>query len=668
MSSARRTALWIVLSFLWFCGLVISYYITHKPLTPSVFLRTLLILTESLLAVGLVAVAGGLGRRLWRQPARHPLTCAALQVALGLGILCAFWLSFATFLGLQRLVGWLTTLALGLLLRKEIAGWGREWWAIKDMFAGMGLFERLLAALLGGIWVTSLFEALAPPVRFDALVYHLALPQRYLAIGRFVYIPEIMFWGMPQNGEMFYTWGMLLGGVNVALVGGWLLALMAFLGLWGLVYENLGREAAWVSGAALLGGSTLASSPSWGYVDWFMLLFGVAWLAALALWVEDARNSLLFMAGLFAGFGFGTKYSAGLLLPLGLLAIIWKGSPSKLAMLKGMALYGVGFLGAAIPWLVKNLTTTGNPFYPLFFPVGAMTPLRLALYQGGKPFGNWADVLLLPWRATFIGVEGLEGYNASIGPLLFGLCPAAWLVFHRFEATPRLRLGLVTLVTVAGVGMWALAGRFTSYLLQSRLYMGLFPAVAWLAAAGFLGLQNVSFSGVRLGRVTKVLVVLVIALNTYQVGMESVMRGAPQTALGWQAEQEYLERNLGWRIRAMQSLKGLPPESKVLLLWEPQSYYCWPACEPDEVLDRWLNARYDGFLGGKPVPEGEILQRWRRDGFTHLLLHRSGMEFIRAHDNAHYTAEDWQSLEVLLSRLRIVTDFGGAYTLYALTP
>jgi hypothetical protein len=295
-----------------------------------------------------------------------------------------------------------------------------------------------------------------------------------------------------------------------------------------------------------------------------------------------------------------------------------------------------------------------------------MDRLRLDLYQGGLPWGNWQDVFLLPMRAVLLGVEGSPGYSASIGPLLFGLSLAAWLGWHALTPEQKRVASLATLVFCSGLLVWMVAGRFSSYLLQSRLYFALFPPLAVLAGAGYTALSQSALPGVRLGRIASVLVLLVLGLNVFELGIHTLNQGAFQHLLALRTSDAYLADNLGWYAPAMKELRELPADSRVLMLWETRSFYCWPACEPDETIDRWLRERYANGSASPRTLE-EILHAWRQSGYTHLLFYRLGADFIRR-QSTDYQPADWQALDDLLSRLSPVRDFGDAYTLYWLSP
>jgi hypothetical protein len=386
------------------------------------------------------------------------------------------------------------------------------------------------------------------------------------------------------------------------------------------------------------------------------------------MWTEDHPAGLLALVGVFAGLAMSTKYTAGLLLIIGGVVILWKWKAlgGGLRPLIALLQFGLPALLVILPWLLKNWVATGNPFYPILFPAGEMSSLRLALYQGGAPWGNWLDFLLLPVRATLMGIEGGPGYSASIGPLLVGLVLAAGLSWQALDERQRSLIRLSGLVTITGFLVWMAAGRFSSYLLQSRLYLSFFPALAVLAGAGYAGLSRLNLSGVRLGRVAAFLILLVLGFNTFETGMQTINQGAAKAILGLSSPEQYLSDNLGWFGPTMQALNKLPDGSRVLMLWEARSLYCIPVCEPDEIIDRWARGRYEDRNSAPATPE-EILQSWKEAGYTHLLFHRLGADFIRSESHS-YQPEDWLALEALLRQLNLVQDFGGTYLLYRIAP
>ncbi len=659
----RALSNWVVL--IWLAVVVAGYYVMHKPITPAFVLSLMLIIWRVGVAGTIFSIAGGLGRRLLPMLPNHPLSALSLQAGLGAGMLSLGVLVVGWVGGLYAPVALFAILLMSILLRSDIRSWWMEWRSLGAVWRESSNFGRMIAGMLIVILGCMLIESLALPTHWDALVYHLALPQFYLDTHRFIYNAKIMYWGMPQTAEMLYTWAMSLAGGSGALVLGWMGGVIALTGLLGLLIQKLGLDAAWAGAGALMAGFTLAAGLAWGYTDWWTVLFGLGFLISLSNWIESERDSQLALSGILAGMALSSKYTAGILMVGGAIIITLRYRSDIPRLLRSLLWFGAPALLVFSPWLIKNIWATGNPVYPLFFPAGSMSALRLSLYQGGQPWGNWLDIPFLPARLTFWGVDGGPGYSASIGPLLLGLGVAAGLGWRSRVDSEKAVIRLALTIAASGMIIWMIAGRFSSYLLQARLYFSIFPALAALAAAGFSGLSRINQNGVRFRNVVGVLVVVVLGLNSLEVGLHAIQMGTVPTVLGFRDAETFLVDNLGWYGPAMDALRELPESSRVLMLWEPRSLYCAPLCEPDEIIDRWLRERYENYSAGARTPV-EILENWRNAGYTHLLYYKLGADFIRLED-ASYALDDWLALDALLNQLGTGENFGDTYILYTLS-
>lgn len=657
----------VVIAFaaiLWLAAVTGSYYLTHKPFNLELAKNLALAGWRITIAGAILSVAGGLGGRILPRPGvpstnseGGTLFWRVVQTALGLGVLGIVILLVGLTVGFNRWFFGMLLLGLGVLLRRDVAEWWGSWRGLSLLWQSGGRLEKIIGLGCALLLSFTLFTALAPPLKFDALVYHLTLPQIYLAAGRIEYQSSI-FWGMPQTMEMLFTWAISLGGMETGAVLAWGIGFLTLIGVVDFGC-NMSPRVGWVAGAALLGGFTLAISLSWGYVDWLVMLFGLSTLILLDAWRTTDERQLLVLAGLCAGFATGTKYTAGVL-ALGGLFVVWAHSPrtAKIWLVNSLW-FGLPALGGVLPWLLKNVLFTGNPVYPLVFSAGAMNAVRLAYYQL-PAFGDWREAVFLPWQATMRGAEGGDTYGSSIGPLLLGFGLLGWVSWRVHQEDGKRLLSTALILTLTGLVFWAVSGRLTGLAIQSRLYMAVFPAVALLAGAGFEGLARLQIPGVRLKRVAGVVVLLVFGLNLLEVSVYSLKQGALQHLLGLSTEHDYLAANLGMTALTYPVMDDLPDTSRVLMLWETRSLYCTPRCIPDEIIDRWLSDRAE--YGSTEA----ILASWRLAGYTHLLIHRTGADFFR-HD-PYYQPEDWQALDELLGSLPVKTDLNQIYTLYTLTP
>ena len=659
-----RSLLMITLGAIaWILLVICVFYAGHKPFSPAIMLRLVIAAWQITVSFMVIALAGGLGKRLIRSYEINPLSMLVLQSAAGLGLISIGILIISSVIGLNAYLCWIIALILALFTWRETLAWISSWRALIQLWEESGRFGKALGFGILGLLLCALIIGLAPPTRFDALVYHLALPKIYLISGSVRYLPEIMFWGMPQIGEMLFTWSMGLAGNETATLLGWWVGVLALGGLIGYVAERFNGNAGWVAAAALMSGYSMTSLLSSGYVEWFSIFFGVGVIIAFDVWWNLGDRAGLVWAGVISGLAMGTKYTNGVLLIAGLVVVLIYSRYTKIGFRKfitNLAIFMIPAILVFSPWLVKNLLATGNPVYPLIFPAGSMDRFRLDAYQL-PPWGDWKDILLLPFRATTSGFEGAPGYSASISPLFLALAPFSLLGFKNRSKKQRIALLISVTLGIIGLISWLLASRSSGFLIQTRMYFGIFPAFAVLAGAGYRALAEIRLPGLRLGRIVAVLVSLVLGFNILQVATEFIESRALNLLFNVETPEDYLNKNLGWYNPAAQAIKDLPDDSRVLTLWEPRSFYCQTNCIPDEVLDKWRHARQKV---GEP---DDILDSWREDGYTHLLYNRFGAIFIRSND-ARYNNADWVALDDLLARLDAPVEFGGAYELYSLLP
>lgn len=685
----RRPKLWLqLLLLLWVEAVIAAYFWVHKPWPISQLPAPLSALLDVTLALALAALAGGLGRfilRSWR--GCSPLEMVAFQLALGMGVLSVGVLVVGW-------MGWLGTrlalilLALGLIgFRNHIREWLRGWSGIVDGFGASDRLERFARWL--SFWLIGLngIQALAPPLKWDSLVYHLELPRRYIEAGSIHYLSDNLFNGQPQLAEMMYTWAMALRSGSTAAVLGWTVGVTAIMGVAGFSGRLLGNRSKWMAAAILLSGASISRSLSWAYVDLWVLLFGLA--VTVILVQPDERKPLrrVVLAGVFSGFAISTKYSAAILLPIGavLLMIEWLGvvsfkgvplsrsaedSRGRLSRTTGSgrevtkiisypAAFGLAALLTASPWVLKNYFMTGNPIYPYFFEARDVDALRQLFYAGDAPQRNVLDSLLIPFKATIYGIEGGPSFNTSISVLPLALLPfllVGWRSLTKELRNTLAKLGLIALVAWM---IWGAGSHAAIALNRSRHYYAAFPALTVLACAGYLIGVRLESARVRTGWILKGLVLFVLILSGVGETLTFAGTNPLRVIAGVDSEGQYLADQLGWYGPTMDAINRLPPESRVYFLWEPRAYYCRVECSPDVILDRWWHLN-------RTVGDAQrIAASIRAAGFTHVLIYDLGVELERVSRQV-FTPSDWDELEKLRTdELILVSSFGDTYTLYA---
>jgi len=130
-----------------------------------------------------------------------------------------------------------------------------------------------------------------------------------------------------------------------------------------------------------------------------------------------------------------------------------------------------------------------------------------------------------------------------------------------------------------------------------------------------------------------------------------------------ESRDDYLTRRLGVYQVALTAVNALPPDSRVVFLWEPRSYACRVDCWPDALLDRFLHLTY-------LYPDADAIARaWAEAGVTHVLLFQLGMEAIVQAGFDPVTPRDLAIMRDLQAHhLSPIGEWGGAYMLYKLVP
>ena len=660
MQEKKSNSLIALISILILMSALIGYARTHKPFEATELLSVLTALYRIGIAIIIVVLAGGLGGRIRRADPDTGIVPMMKNIAIGLGVIGMIVFLFGVTVGFVKWLSLLSIVAGLILVRREIGKFLGSWKQLGFFFKDTDFSAKLIILGVIVILASNLVIALAPPNSFDGLTYHLTLPKYYLTMGQFSYVPDLMYWGMPQLTEMLFTLAMMFGGAEAAAVLEWMVGLLALTALLAFVSQKLSTKSAWMAVASLLCGWTFSDTLSRAYVEWSIILLGILFLVQADEWRTNRDTKSLLWAGLFAGLALSTKYTGGILLVAGLILIAMDRKLNFKTTIRESLIFGLTAALVTSPWLIKNLLATGNPFYPILYPAGAMDQIRLDFYNGTPVWFPWTERLIFPVLASLNGVEGGKPFNASIGPIMLGLSLLAWVSWKNLQERQKQTAKTSLVILAAGFSLWIIGSSSSRLLIQPRLYFVAFPAWALLAAYGFHGLENLRLPNLNMGRIAAILVALSLGLNAYETTNGLIQRDALKEVAGQISESKYLETNLGYYQRALEAIHRLPPDSKVLLLWETRGYYCIPICNPDETIDEFKDS-----IQLYQTPQN-VIANWRERGYTHVLFNNIGADFIREDDLLRYNHDDWEKLDALLALLVEVEQIGDSYTIYTI--
>ena len=492
------------------------------------------------------------------------------------------------------------------------------------------LFLTVVLAVTVGAALT---RALVPVATQDDLMYHLALPRRYIEHHAVLFFPDSTYSLFPQLMEMLYTWGLLLGSDRLAVLFAFGAGLLGALAA-GLFAARHLTPASGGQGEAdrpgpwqvlpLLVVALFLTAPLTGYVlraantdlaqASFDLLAVYAFFLAMPAPDSGPRpnsRGLLALAGLCAGLAFSVKYygfvvgvALGVALPM-----LYHRRRVGAGVLACVLSFGVPFVALAALWLVRNYVWAGNPVWPLAGGIfdgaywsPAASPEELLGRAPGLRLDNVWTALQFLWTAISRPPLEIDGqiHVVSLGPLLLPALPgllwvrwaralkpiayaagAYWLVWAFFFSRTSIRYLSTFFLLAAVLGAYALVW------MTSR-YRPVRWAVATVLAAGF----------------TVLTVEAALSVRPYLPTVLATDRAAEQAYLA-----TYMED-----YQMIQYITSHTPANAVIYVWDgqPRGYYL-----PRRYVYARLVPLYTGF-GSQPEQwHARLVQL----GITHVLVH-----------------------------------------------
>jgi len=461
----------------------------------------------------------------------------------------------------------------------------------------------------GGLLAFPLALAAAePPLYWDALTYHLAVPHKYAAAHAFAYLPYNVYSSMPLGATMFYMWGMLWDGLTCANASYLAVSLLVV----ALVYRlaRFWLSQFYAAAAAFLVFFTpvfFVVMPG-AHVDHFLMLYvvGALYVYFLPNGAETQNSPRRPLAvGIFLGAALAVKYTSAYVLGAFAPVFIYDLARRRLRWRELFLILGVAF-AFVVPWLVKAYVERGSPLFPLFYGVlggrdfSPEQAERLVAWQRGIGGGrSWHDYFLLPYR---ISVEADFEYRRFAGlyiPYLLPLAAVAALAFRR--------AGRLVAFAWAFVAFWSLGPQ------QLRFLDGGLAPLA-VAAAGAAAAAESRFGALARGLWRFGVAALIMFTGfAYNVGgILHTLEGFDY--LAGEGREEFLEEKCGF-YRAQKFIdENTPPDAKVLMIFTNHTLYL----QREAVYDSFFEA--SAFLlaaegGADARGLYELARRW---GVTHV--------------------------------------------------
>lgn len=265
----------------------------------------------------------------------------------GLGIL--FFLFVLT-----KIKRWINTI---LLQVEQLGQFFRE-----GNIANVALILAVFVLLFAPSWMI----ALAPPIRYDELTYHLSGSQFYVEQGGIIPFPEGGNNPWLHYAEMLYSLGIELGGLATPRLFHLTMTLLSVLFVYLLGNRLFNRRTGIIAGLLFFSIPLVAYEGATGYIDLFVTAFTTAFGFCLLGYSSDLSGRWLILAGFFGGIGLGIKLSAGPILVgfLACFAVLSLFQKTFFKILFSMGVMGSIILILCLPWWIRDYSWTGDPFFP----------------------------------------------------------------------------------------------------------------------------------------------------------------------------------------------------------------------------------------------------------------------------------------------------------------
>jgi len=610
----------VAITFVWAAVVFTALYVVQKPFGPAVALRLVQRSGDIAVAGALIAGAAGVGLRLLNRlhlPTVTPAERLGLGTLLGLGAVSLLWLA----LGLLGFLQPLVALTISLLLLATATGPLRQWWHARPALPPLPWPLRLYLFLMLAL---SLARVLVPATDWDGLSYHLTAPQRWIALGRIGWIGAEGPFYYPHVLETLFLPAMLLRGDSAARVLHWVFYPLALWLVADLTRRLLPCVPPWRAVAVAASVPMLAQLASWAYTDVALVALTFGALLVVLVGVQQP-GAWLGVGGALAGLALGMKYQA-FIVPLSLLLLLVRWHRQSAVRGRQLGLFAITAGLVWLPWPLRNLWLTGDPFYPFGSLGRGWDAHRTAAFAAaGTGIGlDPGRLVLLPWSLT-LGLDGIAVYDGRSGPLFLALLPLAfWFLARKYgQAAERDVLGALLTVAAIHTLPWIVGVINSAATSQSRFLLPVFlllsPVIAW-AWETLVPLATPHFQPAGL---LNLLVGVALTLTAIDATLETAS-AAPATAiLGIDQPEQYLAGHLGSLWSATEQVNHLPSTSRVLLLWEPRSYYLRRPSDPDIILDE-----FDHRLWLSHGDIATLVRTLHGEGVTHVLVFWAGVDFL----------------------------------------
>jgi hypothetical protein len=482
----------------------------------------------------------------------------ALSFGLGLGTLSILVLLIGFANGLNRFCLYSVLLMLCIISIREIKYFlSRLKSGFSERFSNLPYisgFNKFLILLMGATMFLAFTGALAPPLNYDTLSYHLAFPKLYAKTGRIFFIPHNMYSNLPFGIEMLYTLALVIKDEILAKLIHFSIGILCVLTIFVIGRRYFGRNAGLLAAAIFYNIPAVCLTSTYAFNDLGLVLYGLLMLFCILNWSSKNKITWLMLAGIFCGFAIGTKYTGALyFIPTALILIYIQAQRHRGTEAQSLCLFLFFAFLAFSPWFIKNLIYTHNPVYPLFYNIFGGIDWNGELAQRFARFHvaddmNVLHIFSMLWK---IPLDKHGSVVLLILPLLF---------FVKLNRNIKILISYTVLVFI----LWIF---FTH-----RIIRFLLPCLSVWSLLAAYALVNFKKSKI-ISIVLHTLIIGFLCWNTFKF-TATVGFNFFDVAYGKETKEEFLSKNF-YQYGVFKFInKELPDDSKILFIGENQGFYC----------------------------------------------------------------------------------------------
>jgi Dolichyl-phosphate-mannose-protein mannosyltransferase len=604
LSGRAYTLLWLLLSLL----LLIVFVQWNESLRRAAI--RLIPLAEALLFLLTTTGLGYSGSRIL--VAKEEVWIQILtSTGIGLG-LNAIFVFVCGMIGIFSQTLFLLWMAAGLILFVIAAA---RWRRLDQGFStgSITISDSVALGIIGLILVPAIPYVVCPETSTDALTYHLLAPKIYLSAGKISFLPLLVESNYPSLAE--YNYLMMLSFTNEIVCKSFhfLLGLILVLLLARFVKKlNVDTGIFW-PGALFVSMPVVVAQLGWAWNDFFYSLFILLCLYFLLSYQmetpEERSNKHLLAAGIMAGLAAWTKYTFVLFVPVLFLIVLigikkWQWKEKSLLWL----FVPIGLL--SLPWVLKNWSFTGNPFYPFlnsiflspYWSDASNAYFKNTIQNYYIQDWHWYTYLLFPFLLILKG--RLADIQTGILPLL--LLPFLF-VRRNVEIGKDDGRSLIQVYLIGTAVVW--------WLLRSGIRT-VFPLLAILFVLSAVKLQQ-QWKDLRMKPTITFLAALILFTNVTLIRVNTDYLSDPyRFFIGLERDSDYLKR-MSPSYNSYDYLNSQSKVRKVLLVSLHDPLYLKYPC--------YFSGRHDTpiivALSYDVKSSFELASKLKRLGISHVALH-----------------------------------------------